>query len=98
MTKLTGVGGVFCAAHRTPEGALHGHSYEVTVWFRHGHDARMLQRHLASVIADLDHGELPEHLTWGEQLAEHFATSLPGAVQVDVSRPLERIYARWTPA
>lgn len=95
MTKLSGVGGVLSVGHNSPEGKAHGHSYEVTVWYRHGHDARLLQRHLNLVLADLDHTFLPDEIRHGEALAEHIAEKLPGCIAVDVSRPLERIYARW---
>lgn len=95
MTKLTGVGFVLSVAHNSPEGVLHGHSYDVTVWYRFGHDARALQRQVEPVKQLLDHTLLPDDLRFGENLAEHIGKQLPGCVAVDVSRPLERIYARW---
>jgi 6-pyruvoyl-tetrahydropterin synthase len=95
MTKLTGVGGVLSVAHNSPEGVAHGHSYEVTVWYRHGSDARILLLHLDTVLKRLDHTFLPDELRFGEQLAEHIGEQLPGCIAVDMRRPLERIYARW---
>lgn len=92
--KLTGVGGVFCASHNSPEGALHGHSYEVRAWFRKD-DARTLQADLAIVLGQLDHTHLPGEIAWAEDLAERIAHRLPGCVEVEISRPLERLFARW---
>jgi 6-pyruvoyl-tetrahydropterin synthase len=92
--RLTGVGGIFSASHHSPEGVLHGHSYEVWAWFPQA-DARSLQRHLEEVLAHLDHTHLDAELAWGEALAEHIAAQLPGCVEVEVRRPLERIGARW---
>ena len=92
--KLTGVGGVFSASHHSPEGVLHGHSYEVWAWFAQG-DARDLQRMLEAALLELDHTHLADDLAWGEALAEHIALKLPGCLEVEVRRPLERIGARW---
>lgn len=92
--RFTGVGGIFSASHHSPEGVLHGHSYEVWAWFEHG-DARDLQQMLQAVLAELDHTHLADDLAWGEALAEHIALRLPGCTEVEVRRPLERIGARW---
>jgi 6-pyruvoyl-tetrahydropterin synthase len=92
--KLTGVGGTFCASHNSPEGVLHGHSYEVRAWFRKA-DARPLQKRLQDVLAKLDHSHLAGDLVWAEEIAESIAHDLPGCVEVEISRPLERLYARW---
>lgn len=95
MTKLTGVGCVISVAHNSPEGVLHGHSYEITAWFKIFSDARVLQCQLIEAVRHLDHKRLPEELSLGEHLAEHIADRLHGCIAVDVNRPLERIYARW---
>jgi hypothetical protein len=92
--RLTGVGGIFSASHHSPEGVLHGHSYEVWAWFPQS-DARELQRKLEDVLKSLDHTHLPDALSWGEALAEHIGSRLPGCCEVAVIRPLERIGARW---
>ena len=94
--KSTGVGGIFSASHHSPEGTLHGHSYEVWAWFPGGRDARELQDKLNAVLAELDHTHLSDELAWGEALAEHIAVRLPGCIEVEIRRPLERIGARWT--
>ena len=87
--RLTGVGGIFSASHNSPEGVLHGHSYEVWAWFPQA-DARGLQEKLNEVLAALDHSHLSDELAWGEALAEHLARQLPNCVEVEVRRPLER--------
>ena len=92
--RLTGVGGIFSASHNSPEGVLHGHSYEVWAWFPQS-DARGLQERLNEVLAALDHSHLSEELAWGEALAEHLARQLPNCLEVEVRRPLERIGAKW---
>ena len=94
--RLTGVGGVFSAAHEPPEGGdVHGHSYEVVAWFDAGEDARVLQASLARTLEPLDHRVLPSELASGEAIAEHIGRGLDGCREVEVRRPLERIYARW---
>lgn len=95
--KLTGVGGILCCAHTTPEGGLHGHTYEVVAWYHHGHDAVALRRHLDAVLAKFDHAMLPDEIRWGEDLAEHIHKELPGCIAVDVNRHAERIYAKSVP-
>lgn len=95
---LTGVGGVFCAAHRDiATGCLHGHSWEVTAWFTGRPNAAHRQEQLAAILRRLDHTELGVELSWGEDIAKRVADNFDdrACVQVDVSRPLERMYARW---
>jgi hypothetical protein len=41
-----------------------------------------------------DHSILPDELAWGEDLAERIGLDMRAAA-VDVSRPLEGIYAKW---
>jgi 6-pyruvoyl-tetrahydropterin synthase len=94
MSSLTGVGGTFCASHHTPEGVLHGHSYQVWAYFPDG-DARGLQGALRRELDRLDHSHLPDELAWGEAIAEHLGHML-GAAKVRVTRPLEMIEAEWT--
>lgn len=93
---LTGVSGHFSAAHKSPEGQWHGHTWYVKAWFRNKHrlDARIMQASLNTMLARYDHSELPEHLAWGEDIAREIAT-LVNCVEVEVSRPAEGIYANW---
>lgn len=95
MTALTGVGGIVSAAHRARDGRLHGHTWEILAWFPAGRNAVDLKAALDSVLAAWDHGELPDALAWGEDLASAIGGALAGCVQVDVARPAERIFARW---
>lgn len=94
---LTGVSGVISVAHHSPENRLHGHDYHIKVWFRHGSDARMLLRHLDTVLDDLDHKEMPAELSSGERLAKYVGLQLPGCIRVDVERRTRRggIFAKW---
>lgn len=95
---LTGVGGHFSAAHHDHfSGKLHGHTWEVTAWFRRGSDARGLACRLKCILARLDHSELPAGLAWGEDIAEWIGTQFDdnACVAVDVVREAELIYARW---
>ncbi len=90
----TGVGFLLQSAHRDVQSnVLHGHTYEVVAWFDGGWDAVKLQQRVESLCAHLDHTELPAELAWGEALAAE-VKRLTNAVEVEVRRPLERIYAR----
>lgn len=93
---LTGVSGHFSAAHKSPEGQWHGHTWHVTAWFTNQHrlDARVLQAAFNTMIARYDHKELPDNLVWGEDLARELAM-LVNCTEVEVSRPAEGIHARW---
>lgn len=93
MGALTGVGTVISACHRGGDDILHGHSYEVTAWFAAGGDALHLQARLRKAAEPFDHDELLDGLA--ENIAAELGRLLPDAVQIDVSRPLERLYARW---
>jgi 6-pyruvoyl-tetrahydropterin synthase len=93
---LTGVGCFFSATHHVPEGGdPHGHSYEVIAWFPEGEDARRLQAQLIAVTEAFDHKVLPDRLASGEALAAYIGHALVNCVEVEIRRPLERIYARW---
>ena len=93
--SLTGASVVLCAAHKSPAGVLHGHTWLVTVWVPEGDCANELQRRVKAAARPLDHTLLPDTLSRGEQLARYFANMVDDAVMVEVDRPLERIKARW---
>ena len=96
MTTLTGVGGWFCAAHSDPvRTEIHGHTYEVVAWFEASpsRDAVVLQEALNHVLRGFDHRPLPPELTRAEAFAETIMFRLEGCVEVQINRPLERIYA-----
>jgi 6-pyruvoyl-tetrahydropterin synthase len=97
MTKFTRVGTVISVGHNSPEGKAHGHSYEVWVKYRHGHDARILKTHLEAVTKPLDHTFLPDELRLAEELAEHIGKQLPGCLHVECKRPLEMFSGEWEP-
>lgn len=91
----TGVGGFFCAAHRDRDtGQLHGHTWDVIAWFNSPKDAIALQGDLQAVLSAFDHQVLPDNLAWGEAIADAICGRLEGCVEVQISRPSERIYAR----
>jgi 6-pyruvoyl-tetrahydropterin synthase len=99
---LTGVGCVLSCSHDPVNhelfgGAEHGHSYEIMVWFDNDkgpRDYRICQAAVETLRKQLDHKKLPPELSTGEAIAAYFAI-LQNVVQVDVNRPLERIFARW---
>lgn len=96
----TGVGAILCIAHRARTGGdLHGHSYEVVAWFSEpGGDALHLQRLLRDCLDVLDHKIANPGRSTGEEIAvwvkKNFISGGFDCVQVEVRRPLERIYAR----
>lgn len=92
---LTGASAILCVAHRGHGYGIHGHTWEVTVWRKDdGTSAEDIQTKLKSVLSEIDHSELPDHLIRGEAIAQWVGGKM-NAHSVDVSRPLERIYARW---
>lgn len=95
MTVETGVGGFFCAAHRDARGRLHGHTWEVRAWFPEGRDAIELQKLLTATLRVVDHRELAEEMSSGEALLRVFSINMRDAVEIEISRPAERIYARY---
>lgn len=96
--RLTGTSAVLCAAHQGHGYGLHGHTWEVTVWcVDDGTNAEDIQSELQAVLSELDHAELPAELTRGEDIAEWVGQKMQ-AHSVEVRRPLERIYAKWSEA
>lgn len=99
VQKLTGVGCIISAAHSDKKtGQMHGHSYEITAWYNGDtRDAVATQRHLQGICMSLDHTVLPPDLAWGEELAQTILRCVgPPCVEVEVRRPLERLYAKAT--
>lgn len=90
----TGVGILLRCAHADKvSGAVHGHTYEAVCWFGGKHNAEKLQDECARVCADLDHTLLPAPLAWAEDLIPEIMRRT-NAVDVEIRRPLERLYAR----
>ncbi len=93
----TGVGWHFSASHYDEvRRELHGHSYEVVAWFKAvpPSDAVTLQETLKGALRAFDHKTLDAPLNTAEGLARAFLRLLDGCIGVDVSRPVERLYAR----
>lgn len=89
----TGVSGIICSAHEGPTGKLHGHTWEVKAWWLDGRDADEARSTLASYLSRFDHDYLPNWLSRGELIAKAVLKDLD-CDAVDVSRPLEGIFAR----
>jgi hypothetical protein len=98
VVKVTqGVGAILCCSHHDQvRKQLHGHTYEVTAWFsfKESRDALCLQKTLEGALSAWDHTVLPDELASAEGLATAILGLLNGCVEVEVSRPLERLYAR----
>jgi len=95
--KMTGVSGFISAAHYSREGVLHGHTWQVMVWWQSENymtSADCRKQLLLDYLQKFDHSVLPEQLSWGEDLAERIGLDMDAAA-VDISRPLEGIYAKW---
>ena len=94
----TTVGAILCAAHRSRDGRLHGHTWRVWVTFPclgGPLDATTLKATLERFLSDMgDHGVLPDRLAWGEAIAEDVGRGLV-ADYVRVERPDEMIVAEW---
>lgn len=92
MKSMTGVSAVLSAAHRSREGVMHGHTWEVIAWWTGEPDAVQKQKELQKYLTIFDHTVLADDVAWGETLARAIIHGL-GCVKVEVNRPLERIYA-----
>jgi hypothetical protein len=94
----TGVGAILSASHADRlTGATHGHSWEVIAWHQceNENDAVVLQNHLVNLLKVWDHAVLPPDLASAEDLAAAILKlSPPSCVEVEIRRPLERLYAR----
>lgn len=88
----TGVSAILCAAHRSRDGVMHGHTWEVTCWWNDCPDAVTKQAELQKYLSVFDHTVLADGIAWGEKLGEAIMRGM-GCVRVEVSRPLERIFA-----
>lgn len=92
MRSFTGVTGIVSAAHRSKDGQLHGHTWEIKAWWPAGECAVELKRQLAEYLENFDHQLLGDEVAWGEALGKCMILGL-GCCRVEVSRPLEGIYA-----
>jgi 6-pyruvoyl-tetrahydropterin synthase len=92
MRILTGVTAVFSAAHRSREGVLHGHTWQITAWWDNEPDAVEKQRALREYLTIFDHTVLADGVAWGECLARTILYGMK-CCKVEVSRPLEGLFA-----
>lgn len=93
MRKLTGVSAILSAAHRSREGVMHGHTWDITCWWDNCPDAVQKRAELQKYLSIFDHTVLADDISWGETLAKTILIGM-GCTRVDVNRPLERIFAR----
>lgn len=92
MKTLTGVTGIISAAHRSVDGNLHGHTWEIKAWWYSGECAVSLKNRLTDYLKIFDHTVLGNTTSWGEALGAAIIHGL-GCCKVEVSRPLEGIFA-----
>jgi 6-pyruvoyl-tetrahydropterin synthase len=92
---LTWADAHFCAAHRSDDGRLHGHTWRVRGYWIAGRDASEHARTLGWVLRAFDHGELPAELRWAEDIASYVGERAR-CERVDVWREVEGFGATWT--
>jgi len=92
MKVLTGVSAILCAAHRSRDGNMHGHTWEITCWWDDVPDAVEKQAELNHYLKIFDHTVLADNNAWAEALGKCIILGM-GCVKVEIARPLERIYA-----
>lgn len=92
MKKLTGVRSYFSAAHRSKEGVLHGHTWQVICWWDDEPDAVLKQNELSEYLRVFDHSVLADGEGWAEYLAQAILLGM-NCVRVDVERPIEGLFA-----
>lgn len=92
MKTLTGAKAVLSAAHRSKEGNMHGHTWEIVCWWDNEPDAVEAQKNLQAYLKIFDHTVLADGLAWGEYLAKSILHGLE-CVKVEVNRPLEGLFA-----
>lgn len=95
MKTLTGARAILSAAHRSKDGILHGHTWEVIAWWEGCPDAGQKQAELTDYLKVFDHSVLADGIAWGEKLAETICNGL-GCFKVQINRPLEGIFAEVT--
>jgi hypothetical protein len=92
LKALTGVSSIVSAAHRSRDGAMHGHTWEVIAWWEGSPCAVEKKAKLAKYLSIFDHTVLGDDVAWGEALGKAIVLGL-GCAKVEVRRPLEGIFA-----
>jgi hypothetical protein len=95
MKIRTGVSAVFCAAHKSREGKIHGHTWEILAWWDSGPEtpcAVQKKKELEEYLSVFDHTVLADGLSWGEYLGKAILHGMQ-CCKVEVRRPLEGFYA-----
>jgi 6-pyruvoyl-tetrahydropterin synthase len=95
MKVLTGVRAVLSAAHRSKDGHIHGHTWEIVAWYEGSPDAVEKQAELVRYLSIFDHQVLADGVAWGEKLGEAILIGM-GCAKVEVRRPIEGIFAEVT--
>lgn len=72
---------------------MHGHTWQITCWWTDCPDAVQKKAELTKYLSIFDHTVLADNVAWGETLAKSILIGM-GCACVEVSRPLEGIYAR----
>lgn len=84
---------------------MHGHTWNVMVWIRYlsSGDAEVYRSMLDEILSDWDHTVLADEYSRGEVIALSIGRAMGVAigapsdvVEVLISRPLERVYAKWS--
>lgn len=88
----TGCSAIVSAAHRSRDGQMHGHAWEVRAWWPEGPDATEKQAELRSYLSVFDHQVLGDEIAWAEALAKAVCLGMRCS-KVEVSRPLEGLFA-----
>ena len=92
MKTLTGVSATLSAAHRSRDGQMHGHTWEIVAWWQGCPDAVERRAALQEYLRIFDHTILNDSVAWGEHLATAILLGME-CVKVEVRRPLEGIFA-----
>lgn len=88
----TGASAIICAAHKSRDGEMHGHTWEVRAWWPEGGCSVERKAELTNYLSVFDHQVLEHELAWGEALATAILLGLQ-CDKVEVSRQLEGLYA-----
>lgn len=88
----TGCSAIVSAAHKSVDGVMHGHTWEVVAWWPEGPDATEKQAELRNYLSIFDHTVLADGIAWGEALAKSILLGMH-CTKVEVRRPLEGLFA-----